>query len=83
MITVLHDVVRCAILTREGEHSIAINDFNTLSFADLQIFVCGEHGEFVAGGTKPMDGGMITCVLAGASVATGHPDGNVHLSQEP
>ena len=26
---------------------------------------------------------MIACVVAGASVATGHPDVNVHLSQEP
>ena len=51
--------------------------------AVLQTCVRGEQRKFVAGETKPIDRGMIACVVAGASVATRHPYVNVQLSQEP
>ena len=51
-------------------------------FAVLQTCVLGEQRKFVAGGTKPIDGGMIACVVAGVSVATRHPHVNVHLFWE-
>ena len=40
-----------------------------VSFAVLQSCVRGEHGKFVSGGTQSIDGGVIACVVAVASVA--------------
>ena len=53
-----------------------------VSFAVLQSLVRGEHGKFVSGGTQSIDGGVIACALAVASVATGHSEVNVQMRQE-
>ena len=44
-----------------------------VSFAVLQSCVRGEHGKFISGGTQSIDGGVIACVVAVSSVATGPP----------
>ena len=40
-----------------------------VTFAVLQSCARGEHGKFVSGGTQSIDGGVIACVVAVASVA--------------
>ena len=39
-----------------------------VSFAVLHTCAHGEHGNFVSGGTQSIDGGVIACVVAVASV---------------
>ena len=52
------------------------------SFAVLQSCVRGEHGKFVSGGTQSIDGGLIACVVAVSSVATGPLEVHVQMRQE-
>ena len=75
---VLCDVARVLHLWDTSEsfrlQSIISSFRFVVSFAVLQSCVRGEDGKFVSGGTESIDGGVIACVVAVASVATRHPE---------
>ena len=59
-------------------------------FAIVLSCAHGEEGRFVSGAfqhpkrtTGVLSNNMGTCVVAGAPASNGHPQVNVHLSQEP
>ena len=85
MHTVLRDVAFVLQFWRAIEHirllSMTSQLRSVVSFAVLQNCVCGEHGKFVANEWDRKHRLRRDCMCcAGASVATRHPQVNVHLS---